>query len=413
MTEASEIVSTADYDEATWRRYLLGLAVATCLVGTIYAFVTPAGLPYDEPSHWATVQYYAAHGRMPALGDEGVSYEAQMGPVAYVADAVIVRMADALGLSAEVAFHLVRLFGVVQLAALVVVLGALMARVVSKSPALLAALAVIALNPMLLTMSASVQNDSLALLLGVLALFLALVLLRDRPRSSVALALGCLAGVGMLTKLTNWVAVVGVAGWLVWVHRRHALAPVAAFLSGAVAVCGWWFVRNIVLYGDPTAASGVERTGVSFDRYHLTRPSELGHIVQQIVTYLWLPTEYLRNFISAPTMLKGALLIITVVCASLGAARVGTVNRTPLLLLAGTALLSVVTWLTTYLTYQSVAPRVAYLALPIWVCLIALSIGRLPRNVAFATSIALMAALNAWCIVEIGTLSAPTFLEFG
>jgi len=40
VTDASEIVSTADYDEATWRRYLLGLAFLTCLVGTIYAFVT-------------------------------------------------------------------------------------------------------------------------------------------------------------------------------------------------------------------------------------------------------------------------------------------------------------------------------------------------------------------------------------
>ena len=111
MTDSSLIVSTAGYDQTTWRRYLLGLALLTCLVGTIYAFVTPAGLPYDEPSHWATVQYYVDHGRMPVLGDAGVSYEAQMGPVAYVADAVIVRIADALGLGAETAFRLVRLFG--------------------------------------------------------------------------------------------------------------------------------------------------------------------------------------------------------------------------------------------------------------------------------------------------------------
>jgi hypothetical protein len=30
------------------------------------------------------VQYYAEHGRMPVLGDDLVTYEAQMGPVAYV-----------------------------------------------------------------------------------------------------------------------------------------------------------------------------------------------------------------------------------------------------------------------------------------------------------------------------------------
>ena len=179
---------------------------------------------------------------------------------------------------------------------------------ISRSVVSVAALAVIALNPMLLTMSASVQNDSLALLLGVLVLFLALVLLRDRPQTGAALALGGLAGLGVLTKLTDWVVVVVVASWLAWVHGRRAVAPVAAFLCGALAVSGWWFVRNVMLYGDPTAASAVERTGVSFDRYRLARPGDLGHIVQQMVTYLWLPTEYLRNLISAPTMLKAILL---------------------------------------------------------------------------------------------------------
>ena len=123
---------------------------------------------------------------------------------------------------------------------------------------------------------------------------------------------------GVLTKLTDWVVVVVVASWLAWVHGRCAVAPVAAFLCGALAVSGWWFVRNVMLYGDPTAASAVERTGVSFDRYRLARPGDLGHIVQQVVTYLWLPTEYLRNLISAPTVLKATLLVITVTGAALG-----------------------------------------------------------------------------------------------
>ena len=132
MKEASLTVPKLGDDLVTWRRLTIGLALPTCLVGTIYAFVIPAGLPYDEPSHWATVQYYADHGRMPVLGDKQVTYEAQMGPVAYVADAVIVRLADALGFGAETAFRLVRLFGVLQLAALVLVSGALIARVVSR-----------------------------------------------------------------------------------------------------------------------------------------------------------------------------------------------------------------------------------------------------------------------------------------
>src|SRR6187551_856726 len=67
LTNASLTASTLDDDVVTWRRLTIGLALMTCLVGTVYAFVTPAGLPYDEPSHWATVQYYADHGRLPVL----------------------------------------------------------------------------------------------------------------------------------------------------------------------------------------------------------------------------------------------------------------------------------------------------------------------------------------------------------
>lgn len=397
-------------DAMTWRRWTLALAVMTCIAGAAYAFVTTSGLPYDEPSHWATVQYYEHHGRMPVLGDKGVTYEGQMGPVAYVVDAGIVRIADALGLSAETGFRLVRLFGVLQLAALVLVLGALMRRVISESLAALAALAVVALNPMLLTMSASVQNDSLALLLGVLVLLLTLAMLGERIRPWAALLIGGLAGMAMLTKLSDWVVVVVVAGWLAWVHRRNALTPLAAFLIGALAVSGWWFVRNLALYGDLTAASAVRRTGVSFDRYHVAGPGDLGHIASQMVTYLWLPTEYLRNLISAPSPLKGVLLILTVAGAIFGV-RLGRAGHRGFVLLAGTAVLSVVTWVVTFLAYQAVAPRVAYLALPFWVILLALAASRLPERILVPSASLLVVALNVWAIVEIENVNAPKFLN--
>ena len=38
--------------------------------------IVPPGTPYDEPSHFGTVQYYATMHRMPVLGQPGVSYEA-------------------------------------------------------------------------------------------------------------------------------------------------------------------------------------------------------------------------------------------------------------------------------------------------------------------------------------------------
>ena len=264
---------------------------------------------------------------------------------------------------------------------------------------------------MLLTMSASVQNDSLALLLGAIVLILAFVLLDDSPRPRRGVALGGLAGLAVLTKLTDWVVVAGVTGWLVWVHGRRALTTVVAFLGATLAVS----------VGGSCATSLSTVTRPQRQRSHepacrstatgLLSPGDLGHIVQQIVTYLWLPTEYLRNLISAPTVLKAVLLVITVTAAALGAARLGSASRFGLLLVGGTAFLSLVTWLVTYLAYQSVAPRVAYLALPLWVCLLGLAASRLPSRMAVATVVVLVAALNTWTVRDCAA-KRPQFISW-
>ena len=67
---------------------LLVLLLVSAALGVLYLVAMPPGLPYDEPSHWLNVQYYLEHRRLPVVGDPGVTYEAQMGPVAYVLLAV-------------------------------------------------------------------------------------------------------------------------------------------------------------------------------------------------------------------------------------------------------------------------------------------------------------------------------------
>ena len=260
------------------------LPLLSLALGAIYAWIVNPGLPYDEPSHWSTVLYYANHHQLPVLGDPGVTYEAQMGPVAYVIDAAVVRLARATGLSAATTFHVVRLVGAVEFCAAVALLALMMRRFFPESWRCAAAVAIFALNPMLLTMSSSVQNDTLALVLGFLALELALRRLSEQPTFDAALLVGIVAGLAVLTKLTAWPAVVAIAAWLVWRHRRDAFPPLAAFVFAVVAVSGWWFIRNIVLYGDPTAATGVPRAGVSFARYHVDHVSDIAHIVEELVT---------------------------------------------------------------------------------------------------------------------------------
>jgi hypothetical protein len=263
---------------------------------------------------------------------------------------------------------------------------------------------VFALNPMLLTMSASVQNDTLALALGLAALELAIARLSSRPSAGITVLVGAVAGLAILTKLTAWVLVPGVAGWLVCRHRRESVQAVATFIAAATAACGWWFVRNIILYGDLTGARAVSRTGVDFSRYHLHSPTDLGHVVQEAITYLWLPTEYLRNTISAGPAVKGAVVLLTAAIAVAGLTR-RPAKFVPLVGVC--ALLSVAAWLATYFSYEAVAPRVAYMALPLWVALIAAGLSRLPRRSVLVAPLVVVAALNVWTIEKIRSVPNP------
>jgi 4-amino-4-deoxy-L-arabinose transferase-like glycosyltransferase len=387
------------------------LPLLSLALGAIYAWIVNPGLPYDEPSHWSTVLYYANHHRLPVLGDPGVTYEAQMGPVVYIVDAFVVHLARAAGLSASVTFHLVRLIGVAELCAVVVLAGRLMTRLLGRSWSVAAAVAVVVSNPMLLTMSSSVQNDTLALALGLLALDLALGLLSDRPTFRSAFVVGAVAGVAVLTKLTAWAVVIAIAAWLIWRHRRGGLQALAAFIVAVVAVSGWWFIRNIVLYGDPTAAAGVRRSGVSFGAYHVHDVSGVAHILEQLVTYLWLPTEYVRNFISAPTGLKAGLLGASLAALIAGSIRTRSWRKVPRWLIFSTGVLSVASWLVTYLAHQAIAPRVAYLVLPLWIGLVASALARLPRRTAIVGVTLLLVCLNAWTLHELSQVESPTFIR--
>jgi D-alanyl-D-alanine carboxypeptidase (penicillin-binding protein 5/6) len=271
------------------------------------------------------------------------------------------------------------------------------------------AVAVFALNPMLLTMSASVQNDTLALALGLGCLELALVSLSQEARAGRAAIVGVLVGLAVLTKLTAWVLVPSLVAWLLWRHGQRALAACGALVSAVIVVSGWWFVRNLVLYGDLTAAKAVRRTGVTFAPYHVRSVGDLGHVGQEGVTYLWVPTEYLRNTISASSPVKGLVALATV--AAVVAAVTSTRARSIFLslpLLTFCAILSVATWLVTLMTYQAVAPRVAYLALPVWVLIVLAALQRLRSPmIALGGAVAFMLVLNAWALHAISRAPDP------
>jgi 4-amino-4-deoxy-L-arabinose transferase-like glycosyltransferase len=136
--------------------------------------------------------------------------------------------------------------------------------------------AVIALLPEFCFNNARVGNDSLANCLGSAAFYVWFRGLRQPDYDRWMLRAGAVVGLAVLAKLTAMALIPGLA--LVVVFRAFQVAAserkwreklpnvmlkgmrMAAGAAGALlAVCGWWLVRNLIVYGDLTGTSGVNR----------------------------------------------------------------------------------------------------------------------------------------------------------
>jgi 4-amino-4-deoxy-L-arabinose transferase-like glycosyltransferase len=118
----------------------------------------------------------------------------------------------------------------------------------------------VAFTPQFLSLSASINNDNLVILIAAWALvILARWLRAPRPPTWLSLAgLGMLLGLAVLAKYSGlllWPLAAGTILWLAWREKRlRWLIPAGLLVFGlALAVSGWWFVRNQQLYGDLSA----------------------------------------------------------------------------------------------------------------------------------------------------------------
>ncbi|WP_022882119.1 glycosyltransferase 87 family protein [Gryllotalpicola ginsengisoli] len=379
--------------------------VGTVVVGVAFVALMPAGLPYDEPSHWLNVLYYLDHHRMPALGDPGTSYEAQMGPLAYVLDAVVAAPFRALG-GDQLAFYAVRSLGIVLHLAVTLTLTAIAVRALpARTHAAPVVAVAVGVNPMLLAMATSIQNDELALLLVGLGI---LVIGDGRGSSLLPPAVaGALVGLAIITKAT--MSPVALALAILLLVRRRWLGTIV-FAAATTLVAGWWFVRNLVLYGDLTAQSGMTAAGYSFPAWSGVSAADLA---QNAITYLWLPTEYVRNTVHSPTPVDLLVLALT------GAALVGvvllawTTRRNPvrMLTLAGVAALSIGSWAVVVVTTQALAFRTAYSALPfVFTAVGALAV--LGRRWVLLVLGAAVLGIDVWFLIQLVPLAHVTLIHF-
>ncbi len=166
-------------------------------------------------------------------------YEAQQPPLAYLLYAIPYAAFQRAHLPTRV--WIVRITGSL-IVSFVIPLGFLLARrIFGSAVRALSAIAIVAAMPELMMTADHGGNEPLAILLGTACVF-ALV-------SRRALLLGCLLGLGLLTK-AYFLTLIPVVVIVFFRHKRKMLIVFAA----ALAIAGWWYARAFYVTGSLTGA---------------------------------------------------------------------------------------------------------------------------------------------------------------
>jgi hypothetical protein len=112
------------------------------------------------------------------------------------------------------------------------------------------ALAIVAFWPQVAYISGVISNDSLAILLATISLWLMLRMQRFGPSWQGAILLGLALGAALLTKASLLVLALPMGIWVV--TDRRIWQSVIVILLLVIIVGGWWYLRKAVLYDDPT-----------------------------------------------------------------------------------------------------------------------------------------------------------------
>ncbi len=291
--EPMETVTTAPWE----RRTVVILLLAFVALGLTYSIVNPLFEATDELRHYRFVRTLVEKRALPVQGQEVCRSQSHHPPLIYALGALATAWVPGTGPiclnlpenpfwayrywdvgvdnknqylhgSAEafpwrgdaLAAHIVRALNVLVGAGTVWITWAIGRAIWPRRPWLaLGGMAFVAFNPMFLYMAGAINNDVIAAFSGGLVVLVCLRLLRAPEGlhwrwgiglgATYALALMSkfnLAAVGLLVGLT--------ATWVAWRRRQwRAWLAVAGVALGVTALlAGWWFARNLALYGDPT-----------------------------------------------------------------------------------------------------------------------------------------------------------------
>jgi D-alanyl-D-alanine carboxypeptidase (penicillin-binding protein 5/6) len=362
---------------------------------------------------------------MPVLGESGTQYEAQMGPGYYAPSGLLVDLSG-LG-TGPAAFWLNRLAWII-LVPLLMVLTMRAARALGAGRgASISAASLVAANPLMLAMGSSIQNDYLAIVVATAGVLLGIRLFQSRePHIWGHFALGAMVGLAILVKV---VAVALLPAILITQLLRSGVSSsVRAFqmlatTTATAATAGWWFVRNLVLYGDFTGDQGIGSLGIGFPPMRLSRVEDVVTWLGSIVSYVFVPVEYYRNVIAAPPILEILAIVMGAsVLALLARAywprhdkpgRIGRLRQRPdRLLLLSVLCMTTIAYLVYALAVAWIAARLLFLAAPVAaIVLAAAGRDRIGRAVVSAVIVSFL-VVDVWLLFSLPRIPPAEYWIF-
>ncbi len=276
---------------------LILLLVGFALLTLLYSSATPVFEAPDEVWHYAYVRWLVGGHGLPSLTDDasGANQEAAQPPLYYTVAALIstpfddsdldtlfwhnprfgyqsldnaldnknmlIHTAAAASTAAALAIRVTRLtsllFGILTVLA---AWGLGYEAFQTRKGALLTA-ALVAFQPQFLFICGVVNNDSAAAALATVTLWATACVFRRGLTTRRAAVLGVFVGLAALAKTSALALFFGIGAALCWQAWRERLpwrtlaAALGRYLALALAVGGWWYARNLWLYGDPLATS--------------------------------------------------------------------------------------------------------------------------------------------------------------
>ncbi len=270
------------------------LLLAFAILAALYAWATPIFEASDELWHFGLVAHLAKTGELPVQDPAVITPWRQEGsqpPLYYALAALIARPFDlsdmddqrqpnphakaGVPLAADnknlvlhaaphpplrgtaAAVYAVRAFSILLGVVTVAAVYASARVLLPERPAVaLLAAGLTAFNPMFLFITASVNNDNLVTALNSVIIWQALLMIRKNKLTlRRSLLISGLLALAALSKLSGLVLIpaVALAGlWIAWRARDwRGLLTLAALMIGAWGLlAGWWYWRNIQLYGE-------------------------------------------------------------------------------------------------------------------------------------------------------------------